>query len=143
MDQYLVFATNHWELHLALAAVLGMIVWSFIGNHFAGYRHIDPQGAVPLINREGGVVVDIRETKEFKEGHIVDALHIPINNLEKRHVELNRYKDKPIIVTCHSGARSSGACSTLRKAGFEHVYMMRGGMLSWKSASLPVVRKKK
>jgi rhodanese-related sulfurtransferase len=143
MEQYLEFATNHLLLHLALVGTLGLIVWSFISPRFTGYHHIDAQGAVPLLNREDGVMLDIRETKEFQEGHVVNAVHIPVNTLEKRHVELIRYKDKPVIVTCRSGSRSAAACKTLRKAGFEQVYMMNGGMLSWESAKLPVTRKKK
>jgi rhodanese-related sulfurtransferase len=142
MEQYLEFAGNHLYLHLALVVVLGAIVWSFLGNRVAGYRRIDPQGAVPLINRAGGVVVDIRDAKEFKEGHVVDAVHIPLTALAKRHVELNRFKDKPIIVACRSGARSSAACSTLRKAGFEQVYLLSGGMLAWEGANLPLTRRK-
>jgi rhodanese-related sulfurtransferase len=143
MEQYLEFATNHLVLHLALVGTLGLIVWSFINPRVTGYHHIDPQGAVPLLNREGGVMLDVRETKEFQEGHVVNAVHIPINTLEKRHVELIRHKDKPVIVTCRSGSRSAAACKMLRKAGFEQVYMMNGGMLSWESAKLPVTRKKK
>ena len=142
MEQYLEFAGNHLYLHLALVGVIGLIVWSFVGNRISGYQRIDPQAAVPLLNREGAVVLDVRDTKEFKEGHVVGAVHIPLNTLAKRHVELNKYRDKPVIVTCRTGTRSSPACGTLRKAGFEKVYMMSGGMLAWESANLPVTRKK-
>ncbi|NCF09826.1 MAG: rhodanese-like domain-containing protein [Gammaproteobacteria bacterium] len=142
MEQYIEFAGNHPYLHMGLAVVIGMIVWSYVGNRFSGYQRIDPQAAVPLLNKEGAVFLDVRETKEFKEGHVVGAVHIPLNTLPKRHVELNKYQDKPIIVACRSGARSSPACGTLRKAGFEKVYMMNGGMLAWESANLPVTRKK-
>ncbi|MDX1593317.1 MAG: rhodanese-like domain-containing protein [Gammaproteobacteria bacterium] len=143
MEQYLEFAGNHVYLHLALVVIIGMIVWSFVGNRFAGYGRIDPQGAVPLLNREGGVMVDVRETKEFNEGHVVGAVHIPLNTLAKRHVEISKYRDKPVIVTCRAGTRSGPACSTLAKAGFEKVYLLNGGMLAWEGASLPVTRKNK
>ncbi len=143
MEQYLEFIGNHPYLHMGLAVVVGMIVWSFLGSRFAGYQNIDPQAAVPLLNREGGVLLDVRETKEYQAGHVVGAVHIPLNTLPKRHVELNKFRDKPIIVTCRAGTRSGPACSTLRKAGFEKVFLMNGGMLAWESANLPVTRKKK
>ena len=142
MEQYLEFLGNHPYLHMGLAVVIGMIIWSYVGNRFAGYQRIDPQAAVPLLNKQGALMLDVRETKEFKEGHVVGAVHIPLSTLAKRHVELNKHREKPIIVTCRAGTRAGPACSTLRKAGFEQVYLMSGGMLAWESANLPITRKK-
>ena len=143
MEQYLEFAGNHVALFAALAATIGMIVWSFIGPRISGYRKIEPQAAVTLLNNEGGIVLDIRNAKEFQEGHVVDSVHIPLPLLGKRHVEIAKYKDKPVIVTCRTGTQSSGACGLLRKQGFTSVYQMSGGILSWLAAKLPVSRKKK
>jgi rhodanese-related sulfurtransferase len=56
---------------------------------------------------------------------------------------LNKYKDKPIIVSCRSGAQSSAACLQLKKAGFTEVFNLKGGILAWQSDNLPVTRKKK
>ena len=141
MDRYIEFIGNHVELHLALVAILGVLAWSYLGNRISGYRKVEPAEAVRLLNNEGGVVVDIRDHNEFKQGHIKNAVHIPVTALNKRHVELAKFKSKPVIVACRSGAKASTACNLLRKQGFESVHMLAGGMLSWESANLPTTRK--
>mgnify|MGYP000494151961 CR=1 FL=1 len=50
-------------------------------------------------------------------------------------------KGKPIVAVCRSGSRSGSACNMLRKNGFENVKNLRGGMMAWESANLPVKRK--
>ena len=141
MDQLIEFAGNPPVLPLALVAILGMIAWSFIGSRLSGYQRIEPQAVVPLLNRESAVGVDVRDAKDFKEGHVVGAIHIPLSALAKRHVELNKFKEKPVVVACRSGTTASSACSLLRKQGFASVYLMNGGMLAWRSANLPLARK--
>jgi rhodanese-related sulfurtransferase len=142
MDQFIEFAGNHPGLHLALVAVLGMLAWTFLGNRIAGYKRIEPTEAVPLLNRENAVLLDIRDNKDFRAGHVSGAVHIPHSALAKRHVELAKDKDKPIIVACRAGTHASTACGLLRKQGFENVYMMSGGMLAWQAANLPTRSKK-
>ncbi|HEY5789664.1 MAG TPA: rhodanese-like domain-containing protein [Gammaproteobacteria bacterium] len=141
MDRYIEFIGNHVELHLALVLIVGFIAWSFLASRLAGYHRIGPSEAVALLNNRDGLLLDVRDTKEFKEGHAVDAVHIPLSALEKRHVELNKHKELPVIVACRSGARSTTACSLLRKQGFQAVYLLSGGMLAWENANLPVTRK--
>jgi len=94
--------------------------------------------AVQLMNRKDAVVVDVREQGEFSSGHIVGAKHFPLASLEKRSGELKKFAKKPIVVVCASGARSRSACATLKKSGFEEVYLLAGGIGAWQQASLPV-----
>lgn len=102
---------------------------------------VGPQQAVMLINRQDAVVVDIREKKEFDEGHIVDAINIPLAKLKQRVTELKKFKDKPVIVVCKLGQQSADAARTLKEEGHNQVYRLSGGITEWKSQSLPLVQK--
>jgi rhodanese-related sulfurtransferase len=97
--------------------------------------------ATNLINREDGVVLDVRESGEWSTGHIPNARHIALGQLGGHISELEKIKDKPIIVCCASGNRSSSACSTLTKAGFTRVFNLAGGIGAWRDAGLPVTTK--
>lgn len=140
MEQYLEFATNHLMLVSAFVVILGALAWHLISNP-GGKFNVDPVDATLKINHEDALILDTRSIKEFSDGHIVNAENIPLNSLDNQLTKLEKYKDRPIIAVCRSGARSATACSTLRKAGFDQVYNLRGGMLAWQNAGLPVTHK--
>lgn len=97
---------------------------------------VDPQGAQRLA--EGGaVLVDVRETAEFDEGHAAGAIHIPYEELERRLSELPSGRE--VVVYCASGVRSSLAASVLERSG-RKVANVRGGFTAWVGADLPIVR---
>ncbi|MDX1345773.1 MAG: rhodanese-like domain-containing protein, partial [Sedimenticolaceae bacterium] len=73
---------------------------------------------------------------------IVNSVNLPINGFKNQIKQLEKQKEKPIIVSCRSGNQSQMACRELRKAGFEKVYNLRGGVLAWQSANLPLTKKK-
>jgi rhodanese-related sulfurtransferase len=95
-----------------------------------------------LMNREDGVVIDIRNEKEFKTSHILDAKHLPAEKVTNNDfASLEKDKDKPIIVVCTAGMSASKVASQLMKAGFSQVNLLKGGMNAWVSAGLPVAKK--
>jgi len=116
----------------------GMLIVSLIRG---GGKGISVTEATLLINREDAVVVDVRETQEWSSGHIANARHLALGQLDKRLSELEKFKSKPVIVCCASGNRSSSACGTLKRAGFERVFSLSGGIGAWKDAGLPVTSK--
>jgi len=79
---------------------------------------------------EGIILLDVRTEEEYKEGHIPDAINIPISESESRIGELD--KSKKIVVYCRSGGISRTASETLAQNGFENVYNMLGGIEEWK-----------
>ncbi len=141
MQQFSEFAVNHWQLFLALAIIIAMIVREPLMRGAHGYAGVGPMEATSLINHQDAVVLDVREDSEFKTGHVLGALHIPSGRVSGRINELEKYRNRPIIVACHSGSRSSRICSLLRKQGFEKVYNLDGGLLAWQSANLPLTQK--
>lgn len=139
MEQILEFSGNHYILVSAL--VLAVIL--LIQNLAAGNKgNITAADAIQLINHENAVAVDVRPPADFNKGHIVNAMNIPASNLKTQLKQLEKYKDRPIIMTCRSGAQSSVACKQLQKEGFEKVHNLKGGILAWQSENLPVTTKK-
>ena len=134
------FLQDNWML-VSLAVVSGaMLIWSFIGAKLSGIEQADTLKATRLYN-DDALVLDVREDKEFAAGHIPKAKHIPLGQLAGRLNELDKFKNKPVLVTCRSGHRSARACGMLKKAGFETVYNHAGGIIAWERANLPVTQK--
>jgi len=138
MPQILEFAIHHWDLFLALAIILVMMFGGGLGSRLRGFKQIEPLEAVQLLNHEDSIILDVREDGEYKDGHIIDAVHIPLGKLDQRIAELEKFREKSIIVNCRSGHRSSNACAKLRKNGFEAVYNLKGGVMAWQNAGLPL-----
>jgi len=85
-------------------------------------------------------VLDVRDSKEFAAGHIVDAVNVPHGALEGRLAELEKYKTKPVTVVCTMGQHAGTAGTVLRKSGFAEVSRLSGGMSEWRNQNLPVVK---
>ena len=143
MSQFIEFATNHWDLFLALAAILFMMFSSSLTSKLRGFTEIGPADAVQLINHESATLLDVREDREYQDGHILDAIHIPLTKLAGRLDELGDLKNRPVVISCRSGHRSATACAQLRKNGFETVYNLKGGVMAWQNAGLPLQKPSK
>ncbi|MEW5787379.1 MAG: rhodanese-like domain-containing protein [Pseudomonadota bacterium] len=127
---------------ILLAAFSGFMLmggFSLLGR-LSGVKQIGPQEAVLLFNHDEALVLDVREQSEWADGHIGKAKHIPLGQLKNRLSDLEKYKGKPIVAVCRSGNRSGNACGILRKAGFENLHNLAGGMLAWEQAGLPKER---
>jgi rhodanese-related sulfurtransferase len=131
------FFQQNWMLTMLAGLSGAMLLWSFIGNKLSGIEDADTLKATRLYN-DDALVLDVREDKEYASGHIPRAKHIPMKQLVGRIKELDKFKSKPILVTCRSGQRSARACSMLKKAGFETVYNQAGGIIAWERANLPI-----
>ncbi|MCX7150342.1 MAG: rhodanese-like domain-containing protein [Rhodocyclales bacterium] len=125
---------------VALALVSGgMLLWPMVAG--GTVARLTPAEATLMMNREDALVLDVRETGEWGSGHIPGARHITLAQLEKRLSELDKFKEKPIIVVCATGNRSSSACGQLKKHGFDKVFSLGGGVSSWIEANLPLTTK--
>ena len=139
MERILDFVLNN-LMFVVLAVVSGgMLLWQTFNG--AGGSQISPQEATLLMNREEALVLDVRDAAEWATGHIPNARHISLDQLEKRVSEIEKFKARPLIVNCQSGNRSSTACGKLRKHGFEKVFNLSGGIAARRDAGLPVTTK--
>lgn len=128
------------NLPLVLAALVSgfMLLWPYARKIFANFPEVDTAEAINLINHQDAALLDVREHHEYAAGHLPHAKHIPSGKVSERIGEIDDLKDKPLLVYCRSGARSSSVCALLAKQGFGKVYNLKGGILSWESAKLPV-----
>jgi phage shock protein E len=78
---------------------------------------------------DGALLLDVRTREEFASGHLPSAVNIPVQELERRMVELAR-KDRSIVLYCRSGNRSSRAAGILKSAGYSSVHDL-GAMSRW------------
>ena len=125
---------------VALFLVSGtMLLWPEISRLAGGGgSDIGTLEATRLMNQGRALVLDVREQKDYAAGHLPKARHIPIRELSGRLKEIEKFKDKPVIVTAQAGARSGAASRLLKAAGFTTVYQLKGGVAAWQQASLPV-----
>jgi rhodanese-related sulfurtransferase len=131
------FVTEHIFL-VALAAVSGgMLIWPAVRRGTGG-PSISTLQATLLINQQNALVLDVREAAEYEKGHVLNARHIPVEDLAARSAEMEKYKSKPVIVVCESGNRADRAAAALRKQGFEQAVSLSGGVAAWRQAGLPL-----
>ena len=137
---FLEFLSQQWWWGVIWAGLFALLFW--YESRKSG-KTVSPQELSNLVNRQEGVVVDIRDHAEYSRGHIPGALNIPTAELEKRHVELNNHKQKPVSVVCNLGQFAGAATKQLKAAGFSDVYKLGGGISEWTASQLPLVKKAK
>ncbi len=137
MLQLIEFIGNHWLLSGAFTATLILLITNELKR---GGRSISCQELVHLMNREKAVVIDLRPAKEFSQGHIQGAINIPYTQFQDRISDLEKHRQKPIVLTCKLGQHSGGAGNSLRKAGFLNISRLSGGLNNWQLSNLPVVK---
>lgn len=143
MEQFLIFLQkNPFNLMLFGTAVItgGMLIWPLINRPFRQAKEIGVAEAVQLINRRDAVVVDVRDSGEYAAGHIANARHIPEGQLADRLKELDKFRSRPIIVSCRAGSRAAGVVGVLAKNSFSEVFALRGGVAAWQQAGMPLVK---
>ena len=133
------FSENVLLIGLALGSAF-MLLWPMLKRSAGGVANLTPNEAVLLINRTNAIVLDVRDDAEFAAGHIMDARHIPMAQLADRIKEIRKFQDKPVLVNCQAGVRSSKACDVLQKHEFSKIYNLQGGLNAWVQAKLPVVK---
>lgn len=144
MAQFIEFVTNHPMLSLAWVIILVLIVGGWLKARFSTIRQVSPTELTMLVNRQDGVVVDIRSEDDYKKGHIAGARQLSASQInEQKLAGLEKQKDAPIIVVCQAGISAQKSAAVLAKQGFTNVAVLQGGMGTWTGASLPVIKLKR
>lgn len=131
------FMANHYWLTLAFMVVLVLLI--ITEGRKAGAA-VSTQQATALINRENALVVDVRPKKDYAAGHIVDSINIPQDSFATRMGELEKYKTRPIILTCANGQHAGPCSKQLKAAGYTQVSRLASGIGGWRSDNLPLVK---
>ncbi len=139
MSQVFEFISNNPLLFAGFAAVLGMIIFYEYTRFASGLTRLSPFQATQLLNDGEAMFLDVRDDKEYKSGHVINARHVPLGSMDKFMHELEKHKDKDVVVYCDNGQRSLKAGARLRKNGFTRLHVIAGGINEWQKANLPTV----
>lgn len=141
MQQLIEFVGNHPLPVAAFFAVLGMLIYTEYLRMFSGIPNLSPYAATQLLNDGDAIFVDARDEKEFKAGHIKGARSIPVNDVSNQLHDIEKYKDRDVVVYCDNGMRASRVSGKLKKQGFTKLSTIAGGLAQWEKANLPLVTK--
>ncbi len=122
------------KIIILLASLFG------ISSVLADVPAVSPQQAAQMQSEQNAVIIDVRENDEWNAGHIDNAIHIPLNDIQNHLKELAKYQNQPVITQCRSGARSARAADILAKSGFSNVLNMEGGLNAWQKANLKTIQ---
>lgn len=140
MNEVMAFVVQHW----LISGAFGLVALTWIAFEcrlsFSGVPQLSPTEATLLINREECFVVDIQDFNGYDKGHIVNAINIPLVDLNKGHGVLEAHKERPVLLVCAQGQHVQQAASILKKQGFQNVQVLKGGMRAWLNENLPVVK---
>lgn len=142
MEQLVEFTSENTVLVVLLMISFFVLIFSELRRKASGMVAIDPTAAVALINNDG-LVIDLRNQEAYARGHIVNAKHIPLDELDANKDKIEKFKNKPIVAVCDAGMTSTRAVASLRNSGFVSAYGLKGGMNAWTQAGMPVVTGKK
>lgn len=131
-------------MRFAVTAALSIMLVFSAGCRTQDERLLEPAAAVDLMSRNRNnpdfVILDVRTPGEFRQGFIEGAVLLDYyaSDFRERFAQLDR--DATIFMYCRSGNRSSHVLRMADELGFRRVYDLRGGILAWKEAGLPLVR---
>jgi rhodanese-related sulfurtransferase len=135
---FFIFISEQW----LLVSLLMILIYAFAFlERSRGGKPISAHEVTRLINGEEAVLVDLRDAKEFNEGHIAGALHIPQSKMASRISELDKYREKIIVLADKMGNQAGAVGKNLTKAGFQ-VNRLQGGVAEWANQGLPLIKKK-
>ena len=139
MDKLLEYVAHHPLLVGGTAALaVAVLVYEASRARNAG-QAVGPLDAVRLLN-QGALLLDVRSKAEFDAGHVIDARHVPQDEIAASAESLKKYREKVVIACCESGMRSSAAARVLKAQGFTRVVNLRGGLAAWRGENLPLVK---
>ncbi|AKF53706.1 rhodanese-like domain-containing protein [Pseudomonas syringae pv. aptata] len=130
------FATNHYLITGAFVILLGLLIAYEMSK---GGASLSTRELTALVNSDQGVVIDVRSKKDYTAGHIVGSLNFPQDKVLTRTAELEKYKDKTLIIVDAMGQHAGTTARELLKSGFKAA-KLSGGISSWRGDNLPLVK---
>ena len=132
---------KHNALLIGLAIGSGVaLLWPMLNRGASGAANLSAAEAVLMLNRGKPLILDVRDAKEFASGHIQGAKNISSADLQNRFKEIEKFKDKPVVVHCQRGSRAKNAIKVLKAQQFSQLNNLQGGLDAWVEAKLPLVK---
>jgi rhodanese-related sulfurtransferase len=140
LPDLLAFAGRHSILSLALLGLTLAIVFNELSAFARGFKALGPAALTALVNRDNALVVDLRPHADFEKGHIPGSKNVQPSQFDPEHKQIAAARSLPVVLVCKAGQASGDAARRLRKAGFERVYVLDGGIGAWQQADLPLAK---
>ncbi len=140
MEQFVQFFQNHTLLFAAFLVVLLLLTANEVHGNLTGGKRLGALEAVRMINDRDPLILDLRPVADFKRGHLLNAVNVPVAKLDERLHELSRDKTKTVLLYDALGG-THAIVEKLRRSGHTEIYPLRGGINAWLSANLPVTTK--
>ena len=134
------FLLANWTLSLPLLLLIIILVVIEVRSRTGSRAQLSPKEAVQFINQKKSLIIDLRNTGDFAQGHIAKAKNFAADALKRDVSPLKKHKDTPVLVVCQAGVSSARFVSWLRQQGFNHVAGLAGGMQQWTRDKLPVIK---
>ncbi len=138
MSQLVEFIGNHPFMVTLFLVVLFLFLYTVYKEKSKAFQNVNIDQLTRLVNQQNAQVVDVRSVEEFNQGHIVNAINMPIEDITSGKAKLDKLKKKPVIVCCQVGKVSATASQKLTADGFEQVFNLQGGINAWISEKLPL-----
>ena len=132
VEELMAFAGRNPMLSLALAGLTAAIIYT-------GFKAIKPAELTRLVNAGNAVVVDLSAPADFEKGHIAGSRNVQAKQFGPTHKLVANAKQQPVVLVDRTSLASASAAKVLKKAGFEQIYVLDGGLPSWSAADLPLV----
>lgn len=142
MQPFIDFLVRHWILSTVAVVLAVLLIGNELSRRLQKFKTLEPSDVARKAGREGVALIDVRESNEWKEGHIKGARHIPLGQLDKKLGEIRAESPDEVVLYCRSGNRSATAANLLVKNGMENVSHLGGGILAWEAQSYPVSKGK-
>ncbi|MGN0858035.1 MAG: rhodanese-like domain-containing protein [Stenotrophomonas sp.] len=140
VEELMAFAGRNPMLSLALAGLTAAIIYTEIARLFRGFKAIKPAELTRLVNAGNAVVVDLSAPADFEKGHIAGSRNVQAKQFGPTHKLVANAKQQPVVLVDRTSLASASAAKVLKKAGFEQIYVLDGGLPSWSAADLPLVK---
>lgn len=106
----------------------------------ANINNIDAITLKDWLDNDEAVLIDVRETVEYKNCSIPSSRHLPLSNISIDKAHLPEHKNRKLVIHCKSGKRSMMACNKLIQEGIEFdIWNLEGGIDSWKEKGLKTI----
>src|SRR6476661_5816554 len=102
-----------------------------------GFKGLGPAELTALVNRDNALVDDLRPSADFEKGHIPGSKNVQMSQFDPENKQLAPARSLPVVLVCKAGQTAGDAAKRLRKAGFERVHILDGGIGAWQQADLP------
>ena len=135
MERWFEFMGNHPFLFGTLGV---LIVLFFVLEGQRNGRKISAQSLGILVKAKNAMLIDLRDAKDFREGHISGSRNIPYSQLTS-HIEELKTADRPLVFICNLGQIAGTA---LQQVGHSDSYRLDGGVNNWKAQGLPLIKSK-